>query len=152
MESKEPPAQLGWVTGLPIAVLAIIGSALIIVSMAGWQNEFRGEKVVGLGEGSVTDISERFPYDTTSKRSVYTCYPVFEYRDRSGRTRELTGVMAFRGYFNKGDKVQMAEIDGRVVVMDKWFRSQRYVHLFLGGLMILGAIVAILYRLRVFPW
>ncbi|MBC7366942.1 MAG: hypothetical protein H7343_09060 [Undibacterium sp.] len=116
--------------------------------MAGWQNEFGGGPTYFIGEGRVAGIGDRRPYDTTGKRHVLTCYPAFEYHDESGKLRELTVTLAFRGYFEVGDKVRIGKTSGRIVVMDGWFRSQTYAHGCLLGLMLLGFSFVIFYRFR----
>jgi hypothetical protein len=108
-------------------VCLVLGSVGVLTALIGWNNEFAAGPAEFLGQAKVVRINARAPYSSERRPSLAMCYPVFEYFDSRNVRRELAGVAAISGYFKIGDEVRIGKTNGRVVVMDSWFRSQNFI-------------------------
>lgn len=116
--------------------LALLFGAITLAWIIGWYNEFAGGKAIDIGQGVVIEAKAERP---SRRRTSYMHRAIIEYRDPDKSQKRTLSLSVFAGTFTVGEKVPLGIVQGRVVAMSNWVRSQEYVFLItlfgvLGGL------------------
>lgn len=130
--------RIGFFSGLCLAMFTLFGVVLALGSLGSLCSEILADEPEIVGRGRIVGFNDRAPYDTTSRISRFTDYPVVEYLDKSGKHQGISDRSGFRGYFSIGDEVRIGKRDGKELVIDFWFRAHQPIKGIVLGLMFIG--------------